>query len=140
MYIRRGDGGRSSELLQKALRQVQERDARVLMASKWAQTEFREGAPERGKTIFFSLLDNYPKRIDVLVVFLDMEEKARDWEAARALYKRATALHLSSKKMRYFLRRWLDFEKLHGDERDQQLVVDTAKAFVDSKKKDDSSD
>jgi rRNA biogenesis protein RRP5 len=116
-------------------------EARILMASRWAQSEFREGSVERGRTIFFSLLDNYPKRIDVMVVFLDMEEKNKHWEAARELYRRATALHLSSKKMRYFLRRWLEFEKLHGDARDQQLVTDTAKAFVESRtKKDDSSE
>jgi hypothetical protein len=29
---------------------------------------------------------------------------------------------------------------LHGDEAEQQLVVDTAKAFVDSKRKDDSAE
>jgi rRNA biogenesis protein RRP5 len=88
-----------------------DKNDRLMMASKWAQCEFRDGSSERGKTIFFSLLDNYPRRIDVLVVFLDMEEKKHDWTAARDLYKRATSLHLSSKKMRYFLRRWLQFEK-----------------------------
>ena len=69
---------------------------------------------ERGRTIFHSLLDNYPKRIDLLVVFLDMEEKAQEWDAARRLYERAATLKLSSKKMKYFLRRWLAFEKVES--------------------------
>ncbi len=139
LFIRRGDGAKSGQVLQRAVKLVADKEARILMTSRWAQSEFREGSAERGRTIFFGLLDNYPKRIDIMVVFLDMEEKNKDWHAARELYKRATSLHLSSKKMRYFLRRWLEFEKQHGDERDVQLVTDTAKAFVESKtKKDDS--
>ena len=140
LFVRRGDGAKSGQVLQRALKQVADKEARILMTSRWAQSEFREGSVERGRTIFFGLLDNYPKRIDIMVVFLDMEEKHKDWQAARELYKRATALHLSSKKMRYFLRRWLEFEKQHGDERDVQLVTDTAKAFVESKTKKDESD
>lgn len=63
-------------------------------------TRNTEGSPERARTVFHSLLDNYPSRIDLLGVWLDMEERACAWECARALYVRATTMRLSSKKMR----------------------------------------
>jgi rRNA biogenesis protein RRP5 len=132
-YIRSGKSQQSSELLQRAVRSLNDVNDKVLLTSSWAQAEFREGSIERGRTIFMGLLDNYPKRIDILVVFLDMEERAQAWEDARDLYKRATSLSISSKKMKYFLKRWMAFEKLHGDEQDLQVVMDTAKRFVDSK-------
>lgn len=133
-YIRAGDGAKASDLLQRALRTVENSDERIQMTSRWAQTEFKEGSVERGRTIFFGLLDNYPKRTDLLIIFLDMEEtRAKDWDAARQLYRRATSLNLSSKKMKYFLRRWMVFEKAHGDEKDQEEVASVAKGYIEKK-------
>ena len=43
------------------------------LISKFAQLEFRHGAPERGRTVFDGILSNYPKRVDVWSVYLDME-------------------------------------------------------------------
>jgi len=41
--------------------------------SKFAQMEFKFGEAERGRTIFESILSNYPKRTDLWSVYLDME-------------------------------------------------------------------
>ena len=50
----------------------------VELISKFAQLEFRHGAPERGRTVFDGILSNYPKRVDVWSVYLDMEIRIPD--------------------------------------------------------------
>ena len=45
----------------------------VELISKFAQLEFRHGDAERGRTVFDGILSNYPKRVDVWSVYLDME-------------------------------------------------------------------
>merc|ERR1712087_1008102 len=55
---------------------------------KFAQMEFEFGSVERGRTIFDGLLEKYPKRLDLLYVYVDKEVKAGEIEAARALFRK----------------------------------------------------
>ena len=46
-----------------------------MIISKFAQFEFKFGDPERGRTMFESLLSSYPKRVDLWSVYIDMMTK-----------------------------------------------------------------
>ena len=47
----------------------------------------RYGDPERGKTLFETILSNFPRRTDLWSVYVDQLVKTGDTEAARALYR-----------------------------------------------------
>jgi rRNA biogenesis protein RRP5 len=53
------------------------------MISKFGQIEFKDGDPERGRTIFEGIVSNYPKRIDQWNVYIDMELRAGDLDIIR---------------------------------------------------------
>ena len=55
----------------------------VDVISKFAQYEFKHGEPERGRTMFDSLLSSYPKRVDLWSVYVDMVMKLGDNERVR---------------------------------------------------------
>lgn len=55
----------------------------VDIISKFAQLEFKGGEPERGKTMFESLLSSYPRRIDLWSVYIDMMIKLGESKAVR---------------------------------------------------------
>lgn len=50
----------------------------------------------------------------------------------RALFERATHLHLPAKKMKFLFKRWLDFEKAQGNAEGVEHVKKSAMAFVES--------
>ena len=100
--------------------------------SKFAQMEFKHGEPERGRTIFEGLLSSYPKRIDIWSVYVDMEIKAGDQEIIRRLFERLTSMKVSSKKMKFFFKKWLQYEKEHGSEEDAERVKEKALDYVNS--------
>ena len=50
---------------------------------QFALHEFRYGEPQRGQTMFESILTNYPKRSDLWSVYLDMMVKQGDAEPVR---------------------------------------------------------
>lgn len=50
---------------------------------QFAMHEFRYGEPQRGRTMFESILTNYPKRSDLWSVYLDMMIKQGDVEPVR---------------------------------------------------------
>jgi len=37
--------------------------------------EFKSGAAENGRTMFEGIVNNYPKRMDVWAIYMDMEVK-----------------------------------------------------------------
>lgn len=51
--------------------------------SKFAQMEFKYGEAERGRTLFEEILSNYPKRVDLWSIYLDMEIKTGETENIR---------------------------------------------------------
>lgn len=107
-------------------------DLDVETISKFAQMEFKHGEPERGRTIFEGLLSSYPKRIDIWSVYVDMEIKAGDQEIIRRLFERLTSMKVSSKKMKFFFKKWLQYEKEHGTEEDAERVKEKALDYVNS--------
>ena len=45
------------------------------MISKYGMLEFKHGAPENGRTMFEGIVNNYPKRMDIWSIYMDMEVK-----------------------------------------------------------------
>lgn len=106
----------------------------IAVIIRFALLEFQYGIIERGRTILEGVLANYPNRVDVWSVFIDQEIKARsNVEAIRLLFQRATSLDLSSKKMKFFFKKYLKFERDHGDEESINKVKMMAKEYVQSK-------
>lgn len=106
----------------------------------YALDEFRIGDSERGRTIFEGLVDSYPKRLDIWWQYIDQETKVQNTSQVRDLFERILALKLSSKKIKSVLKKWLEFEKRHGDQTGQQAVLAHARRIVEEQKKRSEND
>ena len=96
--------------------------------------EFKLGDPERGRTILEKLLTSYPKRSDLWGVWIDQERRLDDHEEiVRNLFERVITLNLSSKKMKQFFKRYLEFEKANGSAARVEHVKNKAREYVQSK-------
>jgi rRNA biogenesis protein RRP5 len=60
--------------------------------------EFRHADAERGKTLFEELLDRYPKRLDLVSVYIDQLVRVPDVQAVRSLVDRTLEKKLTAKK------------------------------------------
>lgn len=111
-----------------------------MVVSKAALLEYQLGSPERGRSIFEGLLDSYPKRTDLWSVYIDAHIKAYtppkvatpELREVRSLLERCCTMKLKAVKMRFFFKRFLDFEKRWGDEESQEKVRGKARDFVES--------
>merc|ERR1712050_603053 len=109
------------------------------VASEAALLEYQRGSAERGRSIFEGLLDSYPKRTDLWSVYIDAHIGAHtppksavaDMPMVRALFERCCSMRLKAVKMRFFFKRWLDFEKRWGDVENQEHVREKASEFVE---------
>lgn len=112
----------------------------LALTSKFAQLEFTSsnGDPERGRTVFETLLAQWPKRLDLWNVLLDLEiKRGGDKEVVRRLFERVTStggggggLSLKTKQAKFFFKRWLEFEEKEGDGKTQERVKALAAEFV----------
>ena len=115
--------------------------AHLGLTSKFAQLEFNShnGEAERGRTIFETLLAQWPKRLDLWNVLLDLEIKQGDQGVIRRLFERVTGsgLKLKPRKARFFYKRWLEYEEKSGDEKSQERVKALAAEYVRGQSKGD---
>jgi rRNA biogenesis protein RRP5 len=107
----------------------------IALITKFAQMEFKFGSPERGRTIFETLLATYPKRVDLWNVYLDLEISQKNVDKVRALFERVTDSNFSSKKMKFLFKKWLQFEKNFGNPNTETHVKNKASTYVEKKLK-----
>lgn len=121
------------KLLPKALEALPRRKHQKATL-KFAQMEFRHGSLERGRTLFEGLIASAPGRLDIWSQFCDQEERhlPETIENLRHLYTRIIHLKLSSKKAKFFFKKFLEFEKQYGDQLTVQNVKDLAQKYVES--------
>jgi rRNA biogenesis protein RRP5 len=91
--------------------------------------EFKHGEPERGRTIFEGIVNSYPKRLDLWNVWLDKEMQQGDAEKVRRLFERVLNLKISSKKAKFFFKKWLQYSK-QEDVQSIDLVKQKAMEYV----------
>ncbi|CAL9060989.1 unnamed protein product [Musa banksii] len=108
------------------------RKKHIKFISQTALLEFKSGVPDRGRSMLESILREYPKRTDLWSIYLDQEIRLGDAEVIRALFERATCLSLPPKKMKFLFKKYLDYEKAHGDEDTVEHVKRKALEYVES--------
>lgn len=133
LFTIKKDSGAARKLLPKALEALPRRKHQKITL-KFAQMEFRYGSLERGRTLFEGLISSAPGRLDIWSQFCDQEERhlPSTIENMRHLYNRIVHLKLSSKKAKFFFKKFLEFEKQYGDQLTIQQVKDLAQKYVES--------
>nr|XP_057914269.1 protein RRP5 homolog isoform X2 [Doryrhamphus excisus] len=133
--LQQGESDASAALLQRALKSLPSKES-VDVIAKFAQLEFRYGNTERGHAMFDKVLTSYPKRTDLWSVFIDLMVKHGAQKEVRALFDRVIHLSVSVKNIKFFFKRYLDYEKKHGTPQSVQEVKKKAVAFVEGKNED----
>ncbi|XP_060027377.1 protein RRP5 homolog [Erinaceus europaeus] len=130
--LRRDQADASHRVMQRALECLPKKD-HVDIIAKFAQLEFQLGDAERAKAMFENTLSTYPKRTDVWSVYIDMSIKHGSQKEVRNVFERVIHLSLAPKRMKFFFKRYLDYEKQHGTEKDVQAVKAKALDYVEAK-------
>ncbi|KAI3352853.1 hypothetical protein L3Q82_019426 [Scortum barcoo] len=130
--LQQGQSDAASGLLQRALKSLPSKES-VDVIGKFAQLEFRYGDTEKGCAMFDKVLTSYPKRTDLWSVFIDLMVKHGSQKEVRALFDRVIHLSVSVKKIKFFFKRYLEYEKKHGTPQSIQTVKEKAIEFVETK-------
>ncbi|KAI9331206.1 mitochondrial matrix Mmp37-domain-containing protein [Obelidium mucronatum] len=113
--LKRGNVAESRKILQRSLLSLAKRK-HLKVVCKFAQMEFRHGEVERGRTLFEGIVSHHPK----------------GWICGRRLFERTIALKLSSKKMKFLFKKYLEFEKSKGTPEGVKHVKEAAMEFTSS--------
>jgi rRNA biogenesis protein RRP5 len=129
-HLAAGDADAARRSLERALQALDARE-HVAAISGAALLEFKVGDAERGRSLFEGVLRSYPRRLDLWSVYLDQEVARGEPARARALFERATHLALPPKKMKFLFKRYLEYERKHGDAAGVERVKKAAMEFVE---------
>lgn len=130
--LQQGQGDAAGALLQRALKSLPSKES-VDVITKFAQLEFRYGDAEKARNMFDKVLTSYPKRTDLWSVFIDLMVKHGSQKEVRALFNRVIHLSVSAKKIKFFFKRYLEYEKKHGSAQSVQAVKEKALEFVEAR-------
>jgi rRNA biogenesis protein RRP5 len=137
-YLYEKDVGSARKLLVAAIKSLPKRKHEKA-TMKFAQLEYKSASVERGRTLFEGILANSPKRIDIWSIYLTMEENlckkgqpTANKEMLRRLFERVVHMKLSSKKAKFFFKKFLEFEKGFGSEATVSHVKDLARQYVEN--------
>ena len=128
-WLRQGNEAKSQETLRKSMQALPSRH-HVHMSSQAALLEFKLGDPEKGRSIMEQLLQDNPKRTDLWSVYMDQEVSHGTQQRARALFERCIHTTLPPKKMKFVFKKYLEYEKKHGDEDTVEDVKRKAMDYV----------
>ncbi|XP_071987185.1 protein RRP5 homolog isoform X4 [Engystomops pustulosus] len=130
--LKQGQTEATHKLLQRALNAVPEKE-HIDLISKFAQLEFQMGDALRAKALFESTLSSFPKRTDIWSVYIDMMVKYGTPKEVKDIFERVIHLSLAPKRIKFFFKRYLEYEKKHGNESTIQGVKEKALKYVESK-------
>jgi rRNA biogenesis protein RRP5 len=109
---------------------------------KFAALEFRSpnGDREQGRTLFESLLAQYPKKFDLWNQLLDLEtspvvngsdDKGTDAAVIRDLFERGSKVKgLKPRQAKAWFRRWAKWEEENGDGKSRERVSAKAQEWA----------
>lgn len=122
-----GDFTPAKTILSRSL-QALPRASHINIISKYGILEFRNAHPESGRTMFEGVVSNYPKRMDIWSIYMDMEVKygqgagkqGSNAVQARHLFERCLSLddiQRKPKKMKLVFRKYMEFEAALGNQK-----------------------
>jgi len=82
--------------------------------------------------VFEELVSSYPKRTDLLHIYVDKEIKMGYIPQARHLFKRMCSHKLNVHNMKTVFKKFLEFEKKHGGSEGVEFVLTQARDFAAS--------
>lgn len=134
---------RARALLARSLKSVPTSEHRLLTA-KFAGLEFRStgGDAERGRTIFETIVGEWPKWTQGWDMWADLERaqiataeteeaKSEAVEKTRALFDRMCKAKMKKRRAKFVFKRWMEFEEKEGDKKDVERVQAIAKEWVE---------
>ncbi|NWH63268.1 RRP5 protein, partial [Geococcyx californianus] len=130
--LKQGQIDATHRLLDRALKALPTKE-HVDVISRFAQLEFRFGDPEHAKALFESTLSSYPKRTDIWSIYMDIMIKHGSQKEVRDIFERVIHLTLAPKKMKFFFKRYLDYEKKFGTTESVLAVKRAALEYVETK-------
>ena len=111
--------------------------------------EFKSGSPETGRTMLEGIVTNYPKRMDIWSIYMDMEVKhgggKKNETQTRHLFERCLGqpeIQNKPKKMKLVFRKYLEFENAMGNTARVDQLRDRVEKYIEEtfKAEKDESD
>ena len=86
-YFTQGNLKEARFTLQRSLQNLEAKH-HVDISAKFGQLEFKMGEPERAKEIFQKILDNFPRRTDIWMVYVDqLAKRGEVWIMEVSMYR-----------------------------------------------------
>lgn len=131
-YFKQNDLKEARFTLQRSIQNLDKKQ-HLEITTKFAQFEFKHGEAERGKTLFETIVGNYPRRVDLWNVYVDLLIKHNEKASARAVFERMIQLNLQPKRMKSLFKKYIEFEEQENNPQAVDKIRKKALEYVEAK-------
>lgn len=118
------------KLKDEGLKTITDKTMQIDLIVKFAIFEFTYGDSSQGETLFETIVQSDPKRVNVWSTYIDQLVKKNYISLARRVLDRAVGNKIPFRKMRTLYKKYYQFEKQHGDAEKQAYVEKLAKEYA----------
>ncbi|TRY68763.1 hypothetical protein TCAL_11652 [Tigriopus californicus] len=131
-YFKQNDFKEARFTLQRSIQNLDKKQ-HLEITTKFAQFEFKHGEAERGKTLFETIVGNYPRRVDLWNVYVDLLVKHDEKANARVIFERMIQLNLQPKRMKSIFKKYIEFEEQENNPQAVDQIRKKALEYVEAK-------
>ena len=125
-HIRNNNIDLAKKLLSRSMQSLS-KHKHIETLMKYALCEYDYGNIDRGRVIFEDIIKSYPKRSDILHVYVDKEIKLGYYPQARQLFDRMCSSKINIKNLKVIYKKYLNFEKKYGNDETVANVLQKAR-------------
>ena len=127
--VKQNDLGNAARVLDRARQQLNNKDLTAVLI-EYFKALFNNGHQETSRTEFEKFLSNNPKKTTVWKIYADLETRVEEYERAKNIWDRATALTLSKSDMKFLYKNAFEFAEMIDDEEFVEQIKSRAKEFT----------
>jgi tetratricopeptide (TPR) repeat protein len=132
VYYSLGKFREARNIKEAALKSILDKKRQFDLIVRFGTMEFQFGELEQAIANFETILDTYPHKTTIWIIYVDQLVKQEKYETAREVLERAVSLKLGVRAMKSLFQKFIHFEEQHGTAETVEEVKKRARDYVEN--------
>nr|XP_015835283.1 PREDICTED: protein RRP5 homolog isoform X2 [Tribolium castaneum] len=132
IYYSLGQFKEARNVKESALKSILDKKRQFDLIVKFGIMEFQLGELDQAVANFETILDTYPSKVNIWIIYVDQLVRKKNFEAARKTLERAISQKFAMKTMKVLFQKFISFEEQYGSPESVEDIKSKAKEYLAS--------
>ncbi|XP_044266223.1 protein RRP5 homolog [Tribolium madens] len=132
IYYSLGKFKEARNVKESALKSILDKKRQFDLIVKFGIMEFQLGELDQAIANFETILDTYPSKVNIWIIYVDQLVRKKKFDAARKTLERAISQKFALKTMKVLFQKFVSFEEQYGSRESVEDIKSKAKEYLSS--------